>query len=84
MVLPEFFHASAHVQGGIEALVYSMIPSGATLINPNILFNSLLGFFVATNVATFYYTSIFFIVTLWVTFEVNCKFKNPLEGFAFQ
>lgn len=28
-------------------------PSGATLINPNILFNSLLGFFVATNVATF-------------------------------
>ena len=30
-------------------------PSGATLINPNILFISLLGFFVATNVATFLY-----------------------------
>ena len=28
MVPPEFFHASAHVQGGIEALVYSMIPHG--------------------------------------------------------
>jgi len=28
-------------------------PSGATLLNPNILFISLLGFFVATNVATF-------------------------------
>ena len=55
MVLPEFFHASAHVQGGILSLIYSMIPSGATLINPNILFISLLGFFVATNVATFLY-----------------------------
>ena len=28
MVPPEFLHASAHVQGGIEALVYSMIPHG--------------------------------------------------------
>ena len=26
MVLPEFFHASAHVQGGILPLIYSMIP----------------------------------------------------------
>jgi hypothetical protein len=30
-------------------------PCGATLINPNILFISLLGFFVATNVVTFLY-----------------------------
>ena len=30
-----------------------MLTSGATFNNPNILFKSLLGFFVATNVATF-------------------------------